>query len=140
MKKPGRLRSAGAVGTVLIGILSACVTKPAGDPGTSVTVLVDFSKSFAPLSRMDRNALTAVSASIVEMAAREWSPPVKITWRRIDSESSQGSNLCGPLEFDQKLIKSENELDRITLHEKLTECADQVIKTSQQPTEQADFT
>src|SRR6266478_9413074 len=85
-------------------------------PGTSVVVLVDFSKSFAisklqnghvvyGLRTEDRRALNAVAGAVAELASRQWTPPLKTVWTQIQTSSITDNPLCAPLETVQKLVK-----------------------------------
>lgn len=130
---------------LLVAIVSACVaptacTRARSPEGTSVVVLIDFSKSFAPLTVSDARALNEVASAIVELAAKSWSPPVRFRWARIEEASVTAKNLCGPLEFESKLIKSDNDLDRAGLRQKLAECASTVLRASQDTSQQSSFT
>src|SRR5258708_34624322 len=89
--------------------LGGCsVTKSRSAAGTSVVVLVDFSKSFVPLSQ-DERALREVSAATAELAQREWRPPVAVLWSRIQTASLVSRPLCGPFQFQQSLINRDND-------------------------------
>ena len=111
-------------------------------PGTSVVVLVDFSKSFAAsidahgriiygLRNEDGRALKALSEAVAELASLYWEPPVKVVWGQIQSWSITGKPICAPLETIQKLIKPEGSVGtREEIERELNKCASTVIQES----------
>jgi hypothetical protein len=96
------------VSALVAASLQGCSASKSRPVGSSVVVLVDFSKSFVPLSQ-DERALREVSEATAELAQREWQPPVAVLWSRIQTASLVASPLCGPFEFQQSLIKRDNE-------------------------------
>src|SRR3990167_4968403 len=62
----------------------------------SLIVLVDFSKSFAPLGPEDRPALQAVTQVVRKLANERLEQPVKILWSIIGNESLHPLQPCGP--------------------------------------------
>jgi hypothetical protein len=106
--------------------------------GSSVVVLVDFSKSFAPLSN-DEQSLEQLSAATSELARQEWQPPVAVLWSRIQTASLVSSPLCGPFQFKQSLIKREND-DSADITKKLEACTQATVSASTIASEQAPYT
>jgi hypothetical protein len=120
-------------------LLTGCsATKSQSTSGTSVVVLIDFSKSFVPLSG-DERALREVSAATTELAQRDWQPPVSVLWSRIQTASLVSQPLCGPFEYQQSLIKKEND-DSTQLAQKLQTCTESTVRASTVPLEQAPYT
>src|SRR5260370_29895523 len=133
------LKSRIALPLLLAVLLGGCsVTKSRSAAGTSVVVLIDFSKSFVPLSK-DERALREVSAATAELAQREWQPPVAVLWSRIQTDSLVSSPLCGPFQFQQSLIKRDND-DSGQLAQKLEECTKSTVHASTVAVEQAPYT
>ena len=161
-----RTQSVGKVAAVIISLtlllFAVCCnrgsTKPAEQPstatvpGTSVVVLVDFSKSFAisklqndhmvyGLQPEDRRALNAVAGAVAELASRYWKPPLKTVWTQIQTSSITGNPLCEPLETVQKLVKSAGSVGtREEIQQVLTKCADDVIEASKDERKLAAYT
>ncbi len=106
--------------------------------GTSVVVLVDFSKSFIPLSQEDKSALEAVSEATVDLAKHTWHPPIGILWSRIQTASLLSSPLCGPFQFQQHLIKRDDDSHSIT--DTLHECTSKTIKIPIKSPQQMQYT
>jgi hypothetical protein len=104
----------------------------AGDEqGTSVTILVDFSASFAPLRGQDGQALRDVVRAIGDLST-DWPRPIKITWSKIETASLLASPLCAPIEFSPNLIKRKGEIStREELQKELEKCREVVIRRSQ---------
>ncbi|HEX8878452.1 MAG TPA: hypothetical protein VF749_00395, partial [Candidatus Acidoferrum sp.] len=100
--------------------LAGCSVDKSRSAGTSVVVLVDFSKSFAPLVG-DERALQELATATSELAQREWQPPVEILWSRIQTASLISGPLCGPFQFQQSLIKRDND-DSSQIGDKLQAC------------------
>jgi hypothetical protein len=110
--------------------------------GTSVVVLVDFSKSFPALRRSDgsivyglrfedRRALGALTGTLAELASRYWTPPLKAVWMQIQASSITANPLCDPLETLQKLVKSDGSVGtREEIHAVLNKCVANVIEAS----------
>jgi hypothetical protein len=106
-----------------------------GRTGTSVTILVDFSRSVVPLATPDERALKALTAAISDLAGGSWTPPIKISWAAISSSSlaklpAFNDGPCEPLEFEQKLIKAEKAMDKPALKNRLSKCVDQIKAAS----------
>ena len=119
-------------------LLGGCSVDKSRSAGTSVVVLVDFSKSFAPLVN-DARALEDLAAATSELAQREWKPPVEILWSRIQTASLISGPLCGPFQFQQSLIKRDND-DSPQIVDKLQACAKTVVRASTAGSEQSAYT
>jgi len=126
--------------TLLGFFLSGCSdwSRPT-QPGTSVVVLVDFSRSFTPLGGADERALNAVTAALAEFTSRS-SPPVTFYWSRIETHSVLSERLCKPTRVDPKLIRSEGELDKTGLRTALAACAESIVKASAEATQRSQYT
>ncbi|HYY73012.1 MAG TPA: hypothetical protein VE778_05415 [Candidatus Bathyarchaeia archaeon] len=118
--------------------LGGCSVDKSGSAGTSVVVLVDFSKSFAPLVN-DERALQQLATATSELAQREWKPPVEILWSRIQTASLISGPLCGPFQFQQSLIKRDND-DSAQVVDKLEACAKTVVRASTAGSERSAYT
>jgi hypothetical protein len=120
--------------------------------GTSVVVLVDFSKSFVAMQRSesrifyglrneDQQALKAVVGAVAELASLYWKPPLKTVWTQIQTSSISMKPLCAPLETLQKLIKPEGSVGtREEIDSVLSECVNSVIEASRDVRSLSDFT
>lgn len=120
--------------------------------GTSVVVLVDFSKSFAASNRPngrivyglqfeDGRALKAVAGAVAELASRYWTPPLKTVWMQIHASSTTAKPLCSPLETLQKLVKPAGSVGtREEIEKALRKCVDSVIEASKDERNLADYT
>src|SRR5437870_13400693 len=108
--------------------LGGCSVNKSQSAGTSVVVLVDFSKSFAPLVG-DERALEELAAATSELAQREWQAPVEILWSRIQTASLIAGPLCGPFQFQQTLIKRDND-DSSQIVDKLQACTKKIGRAS----------
>ena len=118
--------------------LGGCSVDKSRSAGTSVVVLVDFSKSFAPLVG-DARALEELASATSELAEREWQPPVEILWSRIQTASLISGPLCGPFQFQQSLIKRDND-DSAQLADKLQACTKAVVGASTAGSERSAYT
>ena len=118
--------------------LAGCSVDKSRSSGTSVVVLVDFSKSFAPLVG-DQQALEQLAAATSELAQREWQPPVEILWSRIQTASLISGPLCGPFQFQQSLIKRDND-DSSQIGDKLQACTKSVVRASTAGSERSAYT
>jgi hypothetical protein len=144
-------------GVLLISILTFVLTsskQPSSKElhGTSVVVLVDFSKSFAAMQRSnnsilyglqneDQRALKAVAGAVAELASLYWKPPLKTVWTQIQTSSISMKPLCDPLETLQILIKPEGSVGtREEIDSVLSKCAKSVIETSRDVRSLSDFT
>jgi hypothetical protein len=136
-----------AGGALLIAVLwLARHPKPAAPPaplragtgqagqsaGTAVTILTDFSASFAPYNWSDRLALSRLADGIGELASRQWQAggPVTITWRRIGAASVVAPPVCPPIEFSRSLLGGQGSVEG--LKKALAGCAAAAGKLSSQ--------
>lgn len=127
------------IGSALVVIsLQGCSAGKSRSVGSSVVMLVDFSKSFVPLLQ-DERAIREVSEATAELAQREWQPPVAVLWSRIQTASLVASPLCGPFQFQQSLIKRDNE-DTAEITQKLEDCTKSTVRASTVSAEQAPYT
>jgi hypothetical protein len=99
------------------------------------TVLVDFSASFAPLTQVDRLALNESAGALTDVTVKDWSPPVTIMWNRIGANSTASRPLCGPFEFNRRLVSRSGDLsgDPEKLRHDLKQCVETVVKLSRLP-------
>ena len=118
--------------------LGGCSVDKSRSAGTSLVVLVDFSKSFAPLVN-DERALEELATATAELAQREWQAPVEILWSRIQTASLISSPLCGPFQFQQSLIKRDND-DSAQMADKLHACTQAVVRASTAGSERSAYT
>lgn len=118
--------------------LGGCSVNKSQSAGTSVVVLVDFSKSFTPLVG-DERPLQELATAISELAEREWQPPVEILWSRIQTASLVSGPLCGPFQFQQSLIKRDND-DSSQIPGRLQACAKAVVQASKADSERSAYT
>ena len=118
--------------------LGGCSVDKSRSAGTSVVVLVDFSKSFAPLVN-DERALEELATATSALAQREWKPPVEILWSRIQTASLISGPLCGPFQFQQSLIKRDND-DSSQIGDKLQACTKSVVRASTAGSERSAYT
>jgi hypothetical protein len=93
-----------------------------------VTVIVDFSASFAPLTQADRVALKETARGLAELAIQEWNPPTTIVWRKIGAESTNAAPLCDTIEYNRKVLGAMNAADG--LRGTLDKCVETVINAS----------
>jgi hypothetical protein len=119
---------------------------PVVEPGgTSVIVLVDFSKSFAipryGLRPEEHRALKAVAEAVAELATRYWTPPLKTVWMQIQTSSILAKPLCAPLETLQKLVKPAGSVGtREEIQAVLNRCVDTIVEASKNEKNLADYT
>ena len=69
-----------AMAQAMLLLITAVTAVPAQEEGTSLVVLVDFTKSFLPLGRADSRALEVVGESVTKLAHATWEQPVRIFW------------------------------------------------------------
>jgi hypothetical protein len=115
-------------------LLSLVPTLGAGQseekPGTTISILVDFSASFAPLKHQDDQALQQMVWALADLSM-QWSLPIKFTWYKIDSGNLSARPLCDPIEFSPKLIQPKGGMKtREDLQKKLQECEEKVFERS----------
>src|SRR5438132_1096642 len=118
--------------------LGGCSVNKSQSAGHSVVVLVDFSKSFAHLVG-DERALEELASATSELAQREWQAPVEILWSRIQTASLIAGPLCGPFQFQQTLIKRDND-DSSQIVDKLQACTKTVVRASTAGSERSAYT
>ena len=103
---------------------------------TSVAVLVDISKSFAPLTRTDQAALDQLERAIERAATSVWEPPISIYWATIGNSGVLAtSSLCGSALFHPRLVQraGRDEFSSVAqLQAWFRECARAVVTRSQQ--------
>ena len=146
---------AGAAVVAVLGFALFPMRQPADAqrPGTSVVVLVDFSKSFVALKRPDGRivhngllfedgrALNAVAGAVAELASSYWTPPLRTVWTQIQAASIMANPLCAPLETLQKLVKPAGSVGtREEIQAVLSKCVDSVIAASKEERKLGDYT
>jgi len=116
---------------------SSPISKGQQESGTSVTVLIDFSKSFPASYRSDgsvvygfrhedQRALDALATVLAELASG--TPTFKTVWTQIQTSSITESPLCPPIEMTQGIIKREHALStREQMRDTLKKCAATVV-------------
>jgi|SRR5581483_4261633 len=106
---------------------------------TSVAVLVDISKSFAPLARTDQAALDQLERAIERAATASWEPPISIYWATIgNSGVTANSSVCGSALFHPRMVRrsGSDEFSSVAqLQAWLRECSRAVVSRSQQHAE-----
>jgi hypothetical protein len=124
------------------------------DPGegTSLVVLVDFSKSFAAtiqssgrvkygLHVEDERALKHLAGAVSTLATTSWTPPLKTIWNQIQSSSLMSAPICAPLETDQRLVKPKGSVGTYReILEVLSSCATAIFESSRKSDLLADYT
>lgn len=134
---------------VAAGIVALSVLQPAlsgqsdSDAKTSVAILVDVSKSFAPFNRTDQAALEQLQRAIEGSATKKWEPAVSIYWATIgNSGVLAGSSVCGSALFHPRLVTTRHRDEFSTgaqLHAWLVECVRAVVAKSQKPENYTDI-
>lgn len=119
-------------------VLFSCAQQGRG--GVAVSVLVDFSRSFAPLDAADRRALLSVAETIAELSTSAWEPPVVCSWQRIVGESLGTQPECGPFEYEPRLTGRKEGSDPKNLRARLRGCVEQIVEKSRRWTETAGWT
>src|SRR5216684_1813086 len=126
--------------------MCGCSVRESPPIGTSQVLLVDFSKSFAPLTKSDEQAIRKIADATADLARGEWTNPVSVLWSRIQTASLVSGPVCRPLEFQQTLIKqdksdpSSNLTDFDGFKQALQQCAISAAQQSSAPAEQASYT
>lgn len=120
-----------------VGVAAAVMFWPPAQPkapGASVTVLVDFSRSFVPVSQggsqglfeADRHALRAVAAALSRLAWEVWTPPVKIVWSPI-TDGPIVAPFCQPLVLGNILVPRPGEVSgQAGIERALLACVDEI--------------
>jgi hypothetical protein len=106
------------------------------DVRTSFAVLVDISKSFAPLTRADQNALDQLERAIERAATSAWEPPVSIYWTTIGNSGVLANSVCGSALFHPRMVTPRSRSDEFSsvgqLQPWFHECIRAVVTRSQQ--------
>lgn len=128
--------------TAVMVVFCCVTTVGAQQPsGTLVTVLVDFSKSFAPLGDDDERALKELARAIAAASEESWTPPVTVHWSTITTSSLFSKEPCGPIEYQAKLIAGKGEIKNAKEFViGLEECATGLVKLSRRPDQVTPFT
>lgn len=127
----GRSLIAAIIATSTVPLIG-CHTRPKGvqdtaPTGTSVTVLVDLSASFAPLTANDVTALRATFAALEDKATHAWPGATQIMVRKIGTASVMNSPLCPPMVHEAKLVGSGDAGEEF--RKQLSDCVDRTVKT-----------
>lgn len=81
---------------IIVGLIVVpCAASAFGDSSTAAIVLVDMSRSFAPLKPHDRQALDHLSAALTRLAVDQWDQPVLLFWSTIGNFSLGAKPPCG---------------------------------------------
>lgn len=140
------------IGALIFNMVSDPAPVSVKAKGTSMIVLVDFSKSFAAslkkdgsviygLQPQDRRAMYNVATAIADLATSSWTPPLKTVWAQIQSSSIATQPLCAPLETDQRLVKPEGSVGtRAEILEVLNGCATSVMDASKSVPKLSNYT
>jgi hypothetical protein len=87
------------LGIIAIGIqvgCTSCMNATVGNE-SAVTVMFDFSKTFAPYDLQDETAISQVGEMIVDAIKSGWlTPPVKVQWAAFGDQGLSPSAPCGP--------------------------------------------
>lgn len=102
-----------------------------GNQGRDVSVLLDYSASFAPYGSGDRDAVDRIGSAIGELATRYWKPPVTLVWSAIGSASVLSPPVCDPVEFSPSLRDWFNATER--LEKGIATCVSRAKLLSAQP-------
>lgn len=129
----------------LVAALSLAVSRPAVlraqsdlETKVSVALLVDISKSFAPLTANDQKALDQLERAIERKATQgDWEPPISIYWASIGSSGVMANtSVCGSALFHPRMVnpraKSEEFSSITQLQTWFKECIRGVVSRSQQ--------
>lgn len=111
-------------------ITLACVEQSASSTGSSEVVLIDFSKSFAPLTKGDEVALRNLADASAEAAVHSWKAPASILWSPIESSSLLSKAICGPIELRTALVKRADETPASGFATKVQTCASAAMDRS----------
>ena len=107
---------------------------------TSVVVLIDISKSFAPLTVTDQAALNQLERAIGRAATSTWEPPISIYWATVGSSGVMASSsVCGSALFHPRMVQRAARAEFSSLAQLqvwFSECARAVVTRSQQRPEQ----
>src|SRR5687768_134775 len=127
-----RFNSGVAAVLLLVTVADGLATE---QKGTAITVFVDISQSFAPLSSDDVAALAAVAEVIARAPGRsQWPTPLTIYWSTITSQSLFGTSVCGPpIRYQPVLIRRQTDdkalvTNRKALALRLDECIRAIVQ------------
>jgi hypothetical protein len=97
------------VKAVIVGIALVACGSPSlarQEAKSAIFVLVDLSKSFAPLRREDLSALHVVAQTIADLPSSDVPRPISVLWLGIGNSSQHEPPPCGPaFEYDPILVK-----------------------------------
>src|SRR6266571_1471167 len=123
--------------------LEAADTPQKNRPRSSITILVDLSKSFAPLTADDQAALRTVGRAITSLPVSTFPRPITIAWLGIGTSSPHEHPPCGPgFLYDPKMIKRNEPgvvRDKSTLIKRLDECVGIITQRSKLPGDWTDI-
>ncbi len=135
--------------SVVCSSCTSCVPYGDANPGarSGVLILVDFSRSFTPLTAHDRRTLSILGQAAQRLAQRG-EQPVKIQWGAITDESKRAPKLCGgPRMFQQTFTTLRRTPEEYVTNAKdlnrwaAEVCPDAIVATSQAtPTPFTDIT
>ncbi len=128
--------------TWLVTTLLACVSLPgcggsrvsgkpvltANDLPNAVTVLVDFSASFAPLTANDAFTLRSVLTAVVKSATQDWPGPTQVLFRRIGTSSIMNQPICNTIVHQPSLTGGGNDTE--VFRKGLNVCVELVLAAS----------
>jgi hypothetical protein len=106
--------------------------------GTIVTVLVDFSASFAPLTATDAVALRSVATAVGTKTTQEWSGPTKVLLRKVGTSSVLNPLLCKPITHQPSLTGPGN--DNESFRKELNACVESTLAASFSNTKRERYT
>lgn len=144
-RKPSRTARLSWLALALLAsaFAAACVQPLVGNAG-AVTILLDYSRSFAPYSRADIAALNETAKAVVGMVrGGSLQQPLKLLWVAFGDNGMQPLEPCGPARvFQQRLtgdagttVKSPDAAERLTSVAKLeawfSDCGEAIQATSQ---------
>jgi hypothetical protein len=107
------------------------------ETNTVVTVLLDFSASFAPFTANDAAALQAIKEVIGRKATHEWAGTTQVLVRKIGTSSVLNAPLCEPVTYAPHIVGSGNDQD--SFQEGLAKCLGSPTKANLQ-TKGEDYT
>jgi len=112
-------------------------------PAVGVVVLVDMSRSFAPLTAEDKRALEAIRDAVGGRIQREWDQPVMVFWSTIGSFSPGVVSPCPQsILYQRRLVprKGDREVsDFDTLKAKIQACIERLTGGAVKPEEGTDI-
>lgn len=143
------------VGFAIFGHRQTKSIRPSGTPpqghGTSVVVLIDFSKSFPASFRADgsivygfrledQRALEALAGVLAELAF-SGTPSFKTVWTQIQTSSITENPFCPPIEISPQIVKREHTVaTREELQDTLKKCVATMNIASRDKNKLGDFT